>query len=58
MYYFVEHKSISEVQRMLKTKNPKRALAYNTIKKIVTHFTQYTPVLTPQNIDYIRDIEK
>lgn len=58
MYYFVEHKSISEVQRAIKSNNPKRALSYNTITKIISHFTQYTPVLTPQNIDYIRDIEK
>ena len=57
-YFFVENKSISEIQKILKNSKPKYKLSYNTISKLIEYFKQYKLVLTPENIDILRCLTK
>ena len=52
--YFIQKLSISEIKRYLEQHKSNSKLAYNTIKNIVEHFKQYTPVLTKENIQKIK----
>lgn len=51
--YFLNNKSIMEIKDNIKSINPKNTLSYNTIAKIVKHFTQYKLVLTEENINVL-----
>lgn len=53
--YFIQKLSISEIKRYLEQHKSNSKLAYNTIKNIVEHFKQYTPVLTKENIQKIKN---
>ena len=52
--YFIQGLSISDIKRYFEQHKPDSKLAYNTIKSIVEHFKQYTPVLTKENIQAIK----
>ena len=58
IYYFVENKTISEIQRILNNNKSKFKLSYNTISKLVEYFKQYNLVLTSENIDVLRSLAK
>lgn len=53
--YFIQKLSISDIKRHFEQYKPDYKLAYNTIKSIVEHFKQYTPVLTKENIQEIKN---
>lgn len=53
--YFIQGLSVSDIKRHLEQYKPSSKLAYNTIKSIVEHFKQYTPVLTKENIQKIKN---
>lgn len=53
--YFIQNLSISDIKRHFEQYKPNSKLAYNTIKNIVEHFKQYTPVLTKENIQIIKN---
>ena len=55
-YYFVQKKSISDIQRFIQQNKPEHKLVYNTINKIVEHFKQYTIVLTKENIETMKNL--
>ena len=55
-YYFVQKKSISDIQRLIQQNKPEHKLVYNTINKIVEHFKQYTIVLTKENIETMKNL--
>lgn len=55
-YYFVQKMSVSDIERKIKATNPTNKLVYNTINSIVEHFKQYLPVLTPENIQHIKNM--
>ena len=58
IYYFIENKTISEIQRISDNDKSKFKLSYNTISKLIEHFKQYKLVLTPENIDILRGLAK
>lgn len=53
--YFIQNLSVSDIKRYFEQYKPNSKLAYNTIKNIVEHFKQYTPVLTKENIQTIKN---
>ena len=55
-YYFVQNMSTSDIERKIKTTNPNNKLVYNTIHNIVEYFKQYSVVLTPENIQHIKNM--
>ena len=55
--YFIQKLSISDIKRHFEQYKPNSKLAYNTIKNIVEHFKQYTPVLTKENIQKIKNMQ-
>lgn len=54
--YFIQKLSVSDIKRHFEQYKPNSKLAYNTIKNIVEHFKQYTPVLTKENIQTIKNM--
>ncbi len=53
--YFIQKLSVSDIKRHFEQYKPNSKLAYNTIKNILEHFKQYTPVLTKENIQTIKN---
>ena len=58
IYYFVENKTISEIQRILNNNKSKFKLSYNTISKLIEYFKQYNLVLISENIDILKGLAK